>query len=90
MNGGPVAISWAAQHVPAIIDAWYGGTQAGTAISNALFGATVPAGRLPFSVVKGVEDLPDELDMSPIAAPFGRTYRYFNSTPLYNFGFGLR
>jgi beta-glucosidase len=89
LNGGPVSTPFAAEHVPAIVEAWYGGSEGGNALSNVLFGRTSPAGRLPFSIVKNVSDLPDDLDMDPTAKPFGRTYRYFTETPLYNFGFGL-
>ena len=91
-NGGPVAIPWAAQNIPAIVDAWYGGMDAGIGLANVLWGVNdlSPAGRMPFQVPQGVEQLPDELDMSLTAPPFGRTYRHFNATPLYNFGYGLR
>jgi beta-glucosidase len=89
LNGGPVSTPYAAENVPALVEAWYGGSEGGNALSNVLFGRTSPAGRLPFSIVKSVTDLPDDLDMDPTAKPHGRTYRYFNETPLYNFGYGL-
>lgn len=89
LNGGPVSTPFAAENATAIVEAWYGGSEGGNALSNVLFGRTSPAGRLPFSIVKSVSDLPPDLDMDPTAAPHGRTYRYFNDTPLYNFGFGL-
>jgi beta-glucosidase len=90
-NGGPIACPWAAQNIPAIVDAWYGGMDGGLGVANVLFGVggASPAGRLPFMVPQSVAQLPDELDMALAAPPFGRTYRHFNATPLFNFGFGL-
>ena len=70
----------------------YGGDHAGIGLANVLWGVNgiSPAGRMPFQVPQSVEQLPDELDMSLTAPPHGRTYRHFNATPLYNFGYGLR
>jgi beta-glucosidase len=85
MSGSAVAIDWADAHVPAILEAWYPGQAAGTAIADVLFGAYNPAGRLPVTFYRGTADLPpfDDYAMS------GRTYRFFNGTPLYPFGYGL-
>mmetsp|Transcript_29627 Transcript_29627/g.88644 ORF Transcript_29627/g.88644 Transcript_29627/m.88644 type:complete len:767 (+) Transcript_29627:57-2357(+) len=90
-NGGPVSIKWASANVPAIVDAWYGGIDGGIGVANVLFGVdgVSPAGRMPFMVPQSVAQLPDELNMALEAPPFGRTYRYFSDTPLYNFGYGL-
>ncbi len=84
MSGSAVAANWAQEHVPAIIEAWYGGQAAGSALADVLFGDDSPAGRLPVTFYKSVDDLPpfDDYGMA------GRTYRLFKGTPLYPFGFG--
>ena len=68
-----------------MLAAWYGGEEAGTAIAETLAGVNNPAGRLPVTFYKGVEQLPPFTDY----AMKGRTYRYFKGEPLYPFGFGL-
>jgi len=85
LNGSALAVAWAEEHVPAILDAWYPGQAGGTAIANVLFGDYNPGGRLPVTFYKSVNDLPafDDYRMT------GRTYRYFEGTPLYPFGYGL-
>lgn len=85
MSGSALATNWAQEHVPAIVEAWYPGQASGTAIADVLFGDYNPAGRLPVTFYKSVADLPafDDYKMA------GRTYRFFNGTPLYPFGFGL-
>ena len=84
-TGSALAVDWAQQHVPAILLAWYPGQRGGTAVADALFGRTNPAGRLPITFYKAEEKLPpfDDYRME------GRTYRYFKGEPLYPFGFGL-
>ncbi|MBT8396586.1 MAG: glycoside hydrolase family 3 C-terminal domain-containing protein, partial [Gemmatimonadetes bacterium] len=85
MNGSALAIPWAAEHVPAILEAWYPGQAAGTAIADVLFGDYNPAGRLPVTFYRSVDQLPpfDDYDME------GRTYRYFRGDPVFPFGHGL-
>jgi beta-glucosidase len=85
MTGSAIAIPWENEHIPAIINAWYGGQSAGTAIADVLFGDYNPAGRLPVTFYKSDADLPSFMsyDMS------GRTYRYFTGEALYPFGYGL-
>ncbi|MGZ8545465.1 MAG: glycoside hydrolase family 3 C-terminal domain-containing protein, partial [Flavisolibacter sp.] len=85
MTGSAIATPWEAEYVPAIINAWYGGQSAGTAIADVLFGDYNPSGRLPLTFYAGDQDLPDfnSYDMA------GRTYRYFKGKPLYEFGHGL-
>lgn len=85
MNGGAVSVNWAAEHLPAILEAWYPGQAGGTAIADVLFGDYNPGGRLPVTVYKSVDDLPHfhDYDMS------NRTYRYFQGEPLYPFGYGF-
>jgi beta-glucosidase len=85
MNGSALSVNWAAENASAILDAWYSGEEGGTAIAETLAGATNPAGRLPITFYKGVDQLPDFTDY----AMKNRTYRYFTGQPLYPFGYGL-
>jgi len=85
LNGSAVAVNWADDNIPAILEAWYPGQAAGTAIADTLFGAYNPAGRLPVTFYKSVDQIPafSDYDMG------GRTYRYFDGDPLFPFGHGL-
>jgi beta-glucosidase len=85
LNGSAVAVNWAREHVPAIVEAWYPGQAGGTALADVLFGDYNPAGRLPVTFYKSVEQLPpfDDYSMK------GRTYRFFEGEPLFPFGYGL-
>ncbi len=85
MSGSALAVNWANENVPAIVQAWYPGEEGGAAIADVLFGDYNPAGRLPVTFYKSANDLPPftEYGMS------GRTYRYFKGEPLYPFGHGL-
>jgi beta-glucosidase len=85
MNGSALAVNWANDHANAILDAWYSGEEGGTAIAQTLAGTNNPAGRLPVTFYKGVEQLPEFEDY----AMKNRTYRYFTGEPLYGFGHGL-
>lgn len=85
MNGSALAVNWAHDHANAMIDAWYSGEEGGTAIAQVLAGEYNPAGRLPVTFYKGVEQLPAFEDYSMS----NRTYRYFTGEPLYPFGYGL-
>ncbi len=85
LNGSPIALGWAAEHVPAIVEAWYPGEEGGTAIAEVLWGDYSPAGRLPITFYRSDADLPPFTDY----AMAGRTYRYFQGQPLFPFGFGL-
>ena len=85
MTGSAIAIPWEADHIPAIINAWYGGQSAGTAVADVLFGDYDPSGRLPITFYKTDNDLPSFEDYSMS----NRTYRYFQGEALYPFGFGL-
>jgi beta-glucosidase len=85
MTGSAIAIPWEAQNVPAIVNAWYGGQSAGTAIADVLFGDYNPSGRLPVTFYKSDYDLKDFNDYNME----NRTYRYFKGEPLYGFGYGL-
>jgi beta-glucosidase len=85
LNGSAVAVIWAREHVPAIVELWYPGQAGGTALADALFGDYNPSGRLPVTFYKSEDQLPafDNYNMK------GRTYRYFEGEPLYPFGYGL-
>jgi beta-glucosidase len=84
-NGSAVAVNWANEHVPAIVEAWYPGQAGGAAIADVLFGDYNPAGRLPVTFYKSAGDLPPFTDYRMA----GRTYRFFKGEPLYPFGYGL-
>jgi beta-glucosidase len=84
-NGSALAVNWAKDHVNAILDAWYPGEEGGTAVAETLSGRNNPAGRLPVTFYTGVDQLPPFEDYSMK----NRTYRYFQGTPLYPFGYGL-
>jgi beta-glucosidase len=85
LNGSALAFNWEAEHIPAILEAWYPGQAGGTAIADILFGDYSPSGRLPVTFYKSVDQLPD-FDNYCME---GRTYRYFKGVPLYEFGYGL-
>jgi beta-glucosidase len=94
VNGRPLEISWAAEHVPAILETWYSGSQSGNGIADILFGDANPGGHLPVSWPRTSAGLPlyynHTLTQAPEDAP-GFTSRYWDvkSTPLYPFGYGL-
>ncbi|HEX8292082.1 MAG TPA: glycoside hydrolase family 3 C-terminal domain-containing protein [Pyrinomonadaceae bacterium] len=85
MSGSALAVNWADANVPAIVQAWYPGEEGGAAIADVLFGDYNPAGRLPVTFYKSVEQLPPFESY----AMEGRTYRFFKGEPLYPFGHGL-
>ena len=94
MNGRPLDISWAAEHVPAILEAWYPGSQGGNGLADILFGDANPSAHLPVSWPRSTGQLPiyynHNLTQSPEDAP-GFTSRYWDvlTSPLYPFGYGL-
>jgi len=85
MSGSAMAVNWGNQNANAILEAWYPGEEGGTAIAETLAGVNNPAGRLPVTYYKSVDDLPPFENYSVK----GRTYRYFEGQPLYPFGYGL-
>ena len=85
LNGSAVSINWENENIPAILESWYPGQAAGTAIADILFGDYNPAGRLPLTFYKDVNDIP-ELENYNMD---GFTYRYFRGKPWYPFGYGL-
>ena len=85
MTGSAMALSWEAEHIPAIIQAWYPGSQGGRAVAELIFGAYSPEGKLPVTFPYTTEELPEFTDY----AMKGRTYRYMENDALYPFGYGL-
>ncbi len=85
MSGSALAVNWESENIPAILQAWYPSQFGGAAIADVIFGDYNPAGRLPVTFYRSVDDLPpfDDYRME------GRTYRYFRGAPLYPFGYGL-
>lgn len=84
-GGSPIDLVWAHEHCAAVVMAWFPGEAGGRAVGRVLFGDVNPAGRLPVTFPKRMEDVP------PIAeyAMQGRTYRFAGIEPLYRFGYGL-
>jgi beta-glucosidase len=85
LNGSAVAVNWADANIPAIVEAWYPGQAAGTAIADTIFGDYNPGGRLPVTFYRSLDQMPpfDDYSMKE------RTYKYFTGRPLYPFGHGL-
>jgi len=94
MNGRPLSIGWAAENVPAILEAWLPGTEGGTAVADILFGDAVPGGKLPVTFPRSAGQAPlyyaHNLTFQPEGHPLYRS-RYWDGpmTPLYPFGYGL-
>jgi beta-glucosidase len=94
INGRPLDITWAAEHVPAILEAWYPGSEGGRGIADLLFGDANPSGHLPVSWPRSAGQLPlyynHNLTQNPETEPdFKSRYWDLPSTPLYPFGYGL-
>jgi beta-glucosidase len=91
MNGRPLDIRWPAEHVPAILDIWYPGTQGGAAVANLLFGDVSPGGKLPFTWPRTVGQVPMVYAHTRSHEPDNQARRYWDeaSTPLFPFGYGL-
>jgi len=97
-NGRPLAIPWAAEHIPAIVEAWQLGTQSGNAIAQVLYGDYNPSGKLPMTFPRNVGQLPIYYNYKSTGRPapekdpgvvFWSHYTDEKNTPLYPFGFGL-
>lgn len=85
LSGSALAVTWADEHIPAIIEGWYPGAQGGRALASVLFGDYSPEGKLPVTFYRTTEELPAFTDY----AMKGRTYRYMTQKALYPFGYGL-
>lgn len=97
-NGRPLAISWAAQYIPAIVESWHLGTQSGNAIAQVLYGDYNPSGKLPMSFPRNVGQVPIYYNHKATGRPGGDTptesvfwthYTDVENSPLYPFGHGL-
>ena len=95
MNGRPLTISWLAEHAPALLEAWYPGTEGGDAVADVLFGKVDPGGKLPMSFPRNVGQIPISYNELPTGRPYDPTAKYTSryldipNTPQYPFGYGL-
>ncbi|MDH5702843.1 MAG: beta-glucosidase BglX [Aigarchaeota archaeon] len=94
MNGRPLSISWSAEHVPAILEAWFPGIQGGNAVADVIFGDYNPGGRLPVTFPRTVGQVPiyyNHKNTGRPPSPDRWTSKYLDipSTPLFPFGHGL-
>ncbi len=99
VHGRPNSITWIAEHIPAILDAWYPGEEGGNAVADILFGKVNPSGKLPISVPRTVGQTPAFYNYKPSARGYykkpgsrenpGRDYVFMTPAPLFEFGFGL-
>jgi beta-glucosidase len=91
LNGRPLDITWASEHVPAILEAWYPGTEGGDAVANLLTGEANPGGKLPLSWPRSVGQVPIYYSQNLTQIPNETDTRYWDgsSAPLYPFGYGL-
>ncbi len=95
MTGRPIILGWTGENVPAILEAWHGGSQAGSAIADVLFGDYDPSGKLPVGFPRAVGQLPMTYAHKSTGRPgpdAGVTWSSYNDVPndpLYPFGYGL-
>lgn len=85
LSGSALAVTWAEEHIPAIVEGWYPGAQGGKALAEILFGEYSPEGKLPVTFYRTTEELPPFQDY----AMKDRTYRYMRQDALFPFGYGL-
>lgn len=95
-NGRPLALPWAAEHIPAILEAWHLGTQTGNAVAQVLYGDYNPSGKLPMSFPRNVGQVPIYYNNYSTGRPtdseknvFWSHYTDVEKTPQFSFGFGL-
>jgi beta-glucosidase len=95
MNGRPLTIPWLADNAPALLEAWYPGTEGGDAVADILFGKVNPSGKLPMSFPRNVGQIPLSYNELPTGRPADPTNKYTSkyldveNTPQYPFGYGL-
>jgi len=85
LSGSALAVTWADENIPVIVQGWYPGAEGGKAVASLIFGDYSPSGKLPITFYKTTEELPDFSDY----AMKNRTYRYMENEALYPFGYGL-
>ncbi|MDC1203544.1 beta-glucosidase BglX [Crocinitomicaceae bacterium] len=99
MNGRPLVLNWAQEHIPAIVEAWHLGTESGNAIAEILYGDYNPSGKLPMSFPRSVGQMPlyynykntgrPGADGADAGSVFWSHYGDEKNSPLYPFGYGL-
>lgn len=94
MNGRPLTINWLAENSPAILETWFAGTQAGSAIADVLFGDVNPGGKLPVTFPRTLGQVPIYYNQKSTGRPptdqkYTSKYLDVPVTPLYPFGYGL-
>jgi beta-glucosidase len=97
MNGRPLTLPWENEHVGAILEAWYGGTESGDALADVLFGDYSPSGKLTISFPRNVGQIPVYYNHKNTGRPYdGKSMEKYKSRyldvandPLYPFGYGL-
>ena len=97
MNGRPMTLTWEDEHVPAILDTWFGGTEAGNAVADVLFGEYNPSGKITATFPRNVGQIPIYYNHLNTGRPyhpgdspkFKSDYLDVLNSPLYPFGFGL-
>ena len=95
MNGRPLILNWENEHLDAILETWYGGTRAGDAIADVLFGKYNPSGKLTMTFPRSVGQIPIYYNAKNTGRPFNAAEKYTSkyldipNTPLYPFGYGL-
>ncbi len=85
MTGSAMDLTPFSEEASAILQAWYPGARGGLSIGDIIFGKVNPSGKLPVTICRSVDDLPDFEDYSMK----NRTYKYTEHEPLYPFGYGL-
>ena len=95
MNGRPLTLGWVADNAPALLEAWYPGTEGGNAVADVLFGKVDPGGKLPMSFPRNVGQIPISYNELPTGRPADPNNKYTSkyldvaNTPQYAFGYGL-
>jgi beta-glucosidase len=95
MNGRPLTIPWLADNAPALLEAWFPGTEGGNAVADVLFGKVNPGGKLPMSFPRNVGQIPISYNELPTGRPADPNNKYTSkyldvpNTPQYPFGYGL-
>ena len=95
MNGRPLTLSWEDENLDAILEAWFGGTMAGPAIADVLFGDANPSGKITMTFPRNVGQIPIYYNHENTGRPFDPNQKYtskyldVDNSPLYPFGYGL-